>query len=140
MALSTSSKDVIQLSLEVVNELDELWDTEDIIVIGQKCNKLSTLSVNVGRLVSDADKLFNSLKDDYEYSFEKKKLELIEAGQGVSKAESMSKVANFDKKVDYRKAEDGFERLRRFLSRVDRVLDAYKQFAATLKMSNLKNV
>lgn len=133
-------KDTIQESLKTINELDELYDTDNIILIGQLCNKLSNLSVNIGKQVSDADKLFKSLKDEYENLVETKKLELIESGVGVGKAESIASTEYYGKKKDYRIAEDGYERLKRFLGRIDKVLDSNKQYASTVKNTNLKGI
>jgi uncharacterized ferredoxin-like protein len=134
------SKDEVQESLKTIQELDRLYDTDNIILIGQLCNRLSNLSVGLGKQVSDADKLFNSLKDEYEQCVEVRKLELIEGGVGVGKAESQAKTECYEKRKQYRTAEDGYERLKRFLSRVDKVLDANKQYASTVKNTNLKGI
>lgn len=133
-------KDTIQESLKTIQELDELYDTDNIILIGQLCNKLSNLSVNIGKQVSDAEKLFKSLKDEYENLVERKKLELIESGVGVGKAESIASTTYYEKKKEYRIAEDGYERLKRFMGRLDKVLDSNKQYASTIKNTNLKGI
>lgn len=134
------NRDEIQESLITIQELEKLYDTENIILIGQLCNKLSTLSVGIGKQVSDADKLFNHLKDEYEHAVESEKLKLIESGVGVGKAESAAKVANTQKRKNYRQAEDGYERLKRFMGRVDKVLDSFKQYCSTVKNTNLKGI
>jgi hypothetical protein len=133
-------KDTIQESLKTIQELDALYDTDNIILIGQLCNKLSNLSVNIAKQVSDAEKLFKSLKDEHEHFVESKKLELIESGVGVGKAESIASTTFYDKKKDYRIAEDGYERLKRFLGRIDKVLDSNKQYTSTIKNTNLKGI
>ena len=134
------NKDEIQDALKTIQDLDALYDTDNIVLIGQLCNRLSNLSVGIGKMVSDADKLFNQLKDEYEQSVEVRKLELIEGGVGVGKAESQAKTECYEKRKQYRLAEDGYERLKRFLARLDKVLDANKQYASTVKNTNLKNV
>jgi hypothetical protein len=136
----SENKDTIQQSLEVIKELERMYDSDNIVNIGQLCNRLSILSVGLGKQVSDADKLFNSLKDEYEHLVESKKLELIESGVGVGKAESQAKTEFYEKKKNYRIAEDGYERLKRFLSRVDKVLDSNKQYTSTVKNTNLKHI
>jgi hypothetical protein len=143
MAGSTNSKkdqEVIQEALKTLQELEKLYDSENIIYIGQLCNRLASLTVNLGKQVSDARKLFKELESTYDNNVEKKKLELIESGMGVGKAESVSEVENFDGLKDSLTAEDGFERLKRFLDRCDKVLDAYKQYTSTIKNTNLKHI
>jgi hypothetical protein len=135
-----NKKDEIQEALKTIQELDRLYDSDNIKEVGKLCNKLSILSVGIGKQVSDADKLFNQLKDEYEYQVESSKLKLIEEGVGVGKAESQAKVQANEKKKEYRIAEDGYERLKRFLSRVDKVLDSFKQQNSTIKATNLKGV
>ena len=133
-------KDSIQEALKTIAELETLYDSENVVVINQLCNKLINLSVHIGKQTTDAEKLFKSLKDEYEYVVDKKKLELIESGVGVGKAESTATVEFYEKKKDYRTAEDGFERLKRFLQRLDKVFDSNKQYVATIKSTNLKGV
>ncbi|HYG02043.1 MAG TPA: hypothetical protein VD927_06325 [Chryseosolibacter sp.] len=134
------NNDSLRKALETIKELDSLYDTDNIIVIGQLCNKLSNLSVGLGKQMTDADKLFNQLKDEYENLVENKKLELIESGVGVGKAESQAKVQYYQQRKDYRIAEHGYEQLKTFLSRIDKVLDSNKQYASTVKSTNLKGI
>lgn len=131
---------VIDQALNTIKELGELYDSDNIIYIDQLCNRLSTVSVNIGKMKCDAEKLFNSLKDDHDNLVEKRKLELIEGGEGVGKAESQAKVEVFEKKKQYRQAETGYEWLKTFLTRIDRVLDTNKQYVATVKDTNLKRL
>jgi uncharacterized protein YdiU (UPF0061 family) len=134
------NKDEIQEALKTIQELDRLYDSDNIIYINQQCNRLANLSVGIGKKVSDAEKLFNQLEDEYDYELEKKKLELIESGVGVGKAESQAKVALFEKQKLFRQAEDGYKRLKRFLERTDKVLDSNKQYTSTIKNTNLKHI
>ena len=132
------NKDVIQEALKTIQELDRLYDSNNPIVVNQHCNRLSNLSVNVGKLTSDAEKLLDELEAEYDNAVEKKKLELIESGVGVGKAESMAKVELFNKKKDSLLAKDGYKRLDRFLKRIDKVLDSNKQYCATLKKTDFR--
>lgn len=134
------TKDHIQLSLKTIEDLDELYDTDNIILVNQLCNRLSNLSVGVGKIVSDAEKLYKSLDADYDQSVEVKKLSLIDSGVGVGKAESMAKIEMYDKKKTVLEAEDAYDRSKRFLTRIDKVLDSNKQYTSTVKNTNLKGV
>ena len=134
------TKDHIQLSLQTIEELDVLFDTDNIVQVNQLCNKLSNLSVGVGKIVSDAEKLFKSMDAEYDYLLEKKKLELIESGMGVGKAESKAKVDLYDRQKDVLAAEDVYDRSKRFLNRLDKVLESNKQYTSTVKSSNLKHI
>jgi hypothetical protein len=135
-----ANKSVIEQILETKEELGALYDTDNIKVINQLCNRLADLTVNLGAQVSDAEKNWSILDDDYEHSLESKKIELIESGVGVGKAESLAKVALYDKKKETTKAKLNYNRLKRFLSRLDKMMESNKQYTSTVKSSNLKNV
>jgi hypothetical protein len=138
--MKTDKKDVIQEALRTIQELDALYDSDNIINIGQLCNKLSNLTVNIAKMVSDARKLYKELEADYDNTVESEQLAYISKGEGVAKAKSMASVDNFSKKKDCLTAEDGYERLKRFLDRCDKVLDSNKQYCSTVKNTNLKGI
>lgn len=133
-------KETIKQTLETIEEIGKLYDSDNIVVINQLCNRLSNLSVTVGWLVSSSEKLWRNLDEEYDYELDRKKLELVEAGNGVAKAESMAKVALYQKKKEATEAEVYYNRLKRFLGRIDKVLESNKQYTSTVKTSNLKNV
>jgi sorbitol-specific phosphotransferase system component IIBC len=133
-------KDAIQQALETIDELQKLYDTDDIINIGRLCNKMSILTINIGKQVSDAQKLWKSLEDNYDHNVEQAQLEFVAAGEGVAKAKSMATVKFFADKKDVTQAEQGYNRLKRFLDRCDKVLEAFKQYCSTVKSTNLKGI
>jgi hypothetical protein len=133
-------KSTIDQAVQNLQELENLYDSDNIIYIGQLCNKLAGLTVNVGKQVSDARTLWKQLETKYKQSVRSKKLELIEQGVGVGKADAMSEDSFKDLETDVMNAENLSDRLKRFLDRCDKVLEANKQYCSTVKSTNLKGI
>lgn len=131
-----NTKSAIDQALEIISSLDSYYNSDNVILIGQLCNKLSVISVTIGKEYTKAHKWATELEDNYEFEISK----YVKNGDSVSKAEREAKVEFFDKKKEVTGAKNVVKSLDVFLRRVDRMLDHYKQYISSIKTTDLKHI
>jgi ATP-dependent exoDNAse (exonuclease V) alpha subunit len=130
----------IDLILKDLSWLENRKTSTDIVSISQVLNHLAILSVRLGEEVSEAYKLQQELKDNYDIKFAQKFSELTKSGTSAAAAKPIVEAELADDKRSWTAAGIGYKKLSSFLERIDRVMDTWRQAISVQKMSDLKNI
>lgn len=125
---------------QVVDQIQEnlAWLSENnksnnIVKLSQCLNKLQILAVSFDEEVTAAYETMNDLEDEYKEAVEAHKDELLNQKVSAAAAKTRAEAKFVEKKKLHTQAKNIYKKLNSFQERVDKVVDAYKQYVSNLK-------
>lgn len=123
-----------------IKKLERLKDSTAIVEIGSICNTLSIDSSYFAKLVADSYSIMNEAEDDYKMKISDEIERLTNEGATASKAEKIAENKFKDDKKTWTEAKNTYKRYSLYLERIDRILDEFKQYCSSVKMTDLKRI
>lgn len=123
-----------------IKKLERLKESTAIVEIGSICNTLSIDASYFAKLVADAYSVMNEAEDEYKMKVSLEVEEITNAGGTASKAEKIAENKYIEEKKTWTQAKNTYKRYSLYLERIDRILDEFKQYCSSVKMTDLKRV
>lgn len=123
-----------------IKKLERLKDSTAIVEIGSICNTLSIDSSYFAKLVADSYTLMNETEDEYKQKIAEEVDKLTSEGMPASRAERQAENKFKEDKRTWTEAKNMYKRYSLYLERIDRILDEFKQYCSSVKMTDLKRV
>ena len=123
-----------------IKKLERLKESSAIVEIGAICNTLSIDSSYFAKLVADAYSVMNEAEDEYKMKISQEVEELTNSGMPASKAEKVAENKYIEEKKTWTQAKNLYKRYSLYLDRIDRILDEFKQYCSSVKMTDLKRI
>jgi hypothetical protein len=123
-----------------IKKLERMKDSSAIVEIGSICNTLSIDASYFAKLVADSYSLMNEAEDEYKFKVATEIESLTNQGMAASKAEKMAENKYQDEKKTWTQARNMYKRYSIYLERIDRILDEFKQYCSSVKMTDLKRI
>ena len=123
-----------------IKKLERLKESSAIVEIGAICNTLSIDSSYFAKLVADAYSVMNEAEDEYKIKISQEVEILTTSGMTASKAEKVAENKYIEEKKTWTQARNLYKRYSLYLDRIDRILDEFKQYCSSVKMTDLKRI
>lgn len=123
-----------------IKKLERLRESTAIVEIGTVCNTLSIDSSYFAKMVADSYALMNESEDEYKMKIAEEVEKLTAEGIPASRAERMAESKHREYKKTWTDTKNLYKRYSLYLERIDRVLDEFKQYCSSVKMTDLKRV
>jgi hypothetical protein len=123
-----------------IKKLERLKESSAIVEIGAICNTLSIDSSYFAKLVADAYAVMNEAEDEYKMKISQEVELLTTSGMPASKAEKVAENKYNEDKKTWTQAKNLYKRYSLYLDRIDRILDEFKQYCSSVKMTDLKRI
>lgn len=123
-----------------IKKLERLKESTAIVEIGTVCNTLSIDSSYFAKMVADSYSLMNEAEDDYKMKIAEEVEKLTSEGIPASRAERLAENKHKDLKKTWTDCKNMYKRYSLYLERIDRILDEFKQYCSSVKMTDLKRV
>ena len=123
-----------------IKKLERLKDSTAIVEIGSICNTLSIDSSYFAKLVADSYTLMNETEDEYKQKIAEEVDKLTAEGMPASRAERQAENKFKEDKRTWTEAKNMYKRYSLYLERIDRILDEFKQYCSSVKMTDLKRI
>lgn len=123
-----------------IKKLERLKESSAIVEIGAICNTLSIDSSYFAKLVADAYSVMNEAEDEYKIKISQEVELLTTSGMTASKAEKVAENKYIEEKKTWTQARNLYKRYSLYLDRIDRILDEFKQYCSSVKMTDLKRI
>jgi hypothetical protein len=134
------NKDISEQISDILDWINTNNKTNNTIDLSRANTRLGYLSITLGKMVTDAYELYQSLEAEYDAKYAKKKKELVESGKSSAGAEDIVKGELADLKLDVTKAKISHKKLDSYLNRLDKQMDAVKQQISTINKTDLKRL
>lgn len=123
-----------------IKKLERLKDSTAIVEIGSICNTLSIDSSYFAKLVADSYALMNETEDEYKQKIAEEVDKLTSEGIPASRAERLAENKFKDYKKTWTDSKNLYKRYSLYLERIDRILDEFKQYCSSVKMTDMKRI
>lgn len=123
-----------------IKRLERLKDSTAIVEIGSICNTLSIDSSYFAKLVADSYAVMNEMEDEYKMQIAEEIERLTSEGLPASRAEKVAENKYKESKKTWTDAKNLYKRYSLYLERIDRILDEFKQYCSSVKMTDLKRI
>ena len=123
-----------------IKKLERLKDSSAVVEIGSICNGLSIESSYFAKLVADCYSIMNDAEDDYKLKLAEEIERLTNDGMTASKSSFLAELKYKDEKKTWTESKNLYKRYSLYLDRIDRILDEFKQYCSSVKMTDLKRI
>jgi len=123
-----------------IKKLERMKESSAIVEIGAICNTLSIDASYFAKLVADAYSIMNEAEDDYKTKISQEVEALTSTGIPASRAEKIAENKYVEEKKTWTQSKNLYKRYSLYLDRIDRILDEFKQYCSSVKMTDLKRI
>jgi len=123
-----------------IKKLERMKESSAIVEIGAICNTLSIDASYFAKLVADSYSVMNEAEDEYKMKVSQEVEALTSNGIPASRAEKMAENKYSEEKKTWTQAKNLYKRYSLYLDRIDRILDEFKQYCSSVKMTDLKRI